>query len=49
MTVEALIEFLQTLPKDAKIINIAGKIDLTYKEVVFQHVQNRKGERLKKH
>lgn len=39
MTVEMLIEFLQTLPKDTKIIKYVGERDRTYREVDFQYVQ----------
>lgn len=39
MTVETLIEFLQTLPKDTKVVKYVGERDRTYREVDFQFVQ----------
>lgn len=39
MTVEMLIEFLQTLPKDTKIIKYVGERDCSYREADFQFVQ----------
>ena len=39
MTIETLIEFLQTLPKDTKIVKYCGERDRAYREVDFQFIQ----------
>ena len=38
MTVEKLIEFLQTLPKDTKVVKLKPN-DTTYREVAFNYFQ----------
>lgn len=40
MTVETLIEFLQTLPKDTKVVTYSNDRDCAYREVDFQFIQN---------
>ena len=39
MTVETLIEFLQTLPKDTKVVTYCNDRDYSYREVDFQFNQ----------
>ena len=39
MTVETLIEFLQSLPKDTKVVKLCNDRDCTYREVDFQFIQ----------
>ncbi len=39
MTVETLIEFLQTLPKDTKVVIYCNDKNCTYREVDFQFIQ----------
>jgi hypothetical protein len=39
MTVETLIEFLQTLPKDTKVVKYCNDRDCAYREVDFQFIQ----------
>ena len=39
MTVETLIEFLQTLPKDTKVVTYCNDRDCSYREVNFQFSQ----------
>lgn len=40
MTVETLIEFLDTLPKDTKVVKYCNDRDCTYREVDFQFIQS---------
>ena len=39
MTVETLIKFLETLPKDTKVVQCDGGRDNSYREVDFQFIQ----------
>lgn len=39
MTVETLIEFLQTLPKDTKVVTESHDRNYVYREVDFQFIQ----------
>jgi hypothetical protein len=39
MTVETLIEFLQTLPKDTKVVTETYDRDCSYREVDFKFIQ----------
>lgn len=39
MTVGTLIEFLENLPKDAKVVEYSNDRDCAYREVDFQFVQ----------
>jgi hypothetical protein len=39
MTVETLIEFLQTLPKDTKVVTESHDRNCVYREVDFQFIQ----------
>jgi hypothetical protein len=39
MTVKILIEFLDTLPKDTKVVTYCNDKDYSYREVDFQFIQ----------